>query len=79
MNISGPEFRAVLEAVHAAEREAVRLMGRHWPGRVENTHGNHTFKVWAHRKKGPKFRFSFAYQLDGKHASRKQLIEGLAK
>lgn len=67
------------DVVRDAEREAVRQMGRHWPGRVEKKHGKHTFKVWAHRKKGPKFRFSFAYQLNGKHASRKQLIEGLAK
>ena len=67
------------DVVRNAEREAVKLMGMHWPGRVEKKHDNHTFKVWAHRKKGPKFRFSFAYQLDGKHTSRKQLIEGLAK
>ena len=66
------------DVVRTAEREAVELMGMHWPGRVERTYGNHTFTIWAHRKKGPKFRFNHAYQLDGKSVSRKQLIEGLA-
>jgi hypothetical protein len=77
--MDGPEFRAVLEAVHAAERDAVKQSGRFWPGRVEVTYGNHSFKVWAHRKNTKKFRFDHAYQLDGKSVSRNQLIEGLSK